>query len=210
MIVYAPPAMTPDGRSRRYATLNAVLDVSAIIFDLDGVLADSSAVVDHAWIEWGDRHGIDAELIRRTIPGKRTRDAVAVLAPASDLDAESARIIAREASLVDFVVPVPGAHALLAQLPAGRWGVATSGTDAIARSRLMQAGLPVPSVLMSAEMVARGKPDPEVYVRAAAALGVDPAACLVFEDAPSGGHGRGCDGGRCFDLGRPRLAAGPL
>jgi sugar-phosphatase len=125
-------------------------------------------------------------LIRQTIPGKRTRDAVALLAPESDFDAESAHIIAREASLVDFVVPIPGAAALLTQLPAGRWGVATSGTYSIARSRLVQAGLPVPGVLISAEMVRRGKPDPEVYARAAAALGVDAGACLVFEDAPSG------------------------
>jgi mannitol-1-/sugar-/sorbitol-6-phosphatase len=71
-------------------------------------------------------------------------------------------------------------------LPAGRWGVATSGTDTIARSRLAQVGLPVPHVLITAEMVRHGKPDPEVYTRAAAALGVDPGACLVFEDAPSG------------------------
>jgi sugar-phosphatase len=171
---------------RRDATLNAVLEVSAIIFDLDGVLADSSAVVDQAWIEWGDRLGLDARLILQTIPGKRTRDAIALLAPGCDVDAEAARIIAREQSLVDLVVPIPGAQELLAQLPPGRWGVATSGIEAIARARLAHAGLPVPEVLISAEMVARGKPDPEVYALAAAALGVDPAACLVFEDAPSG------------------------
>jgi sugar-phosphatase len=166
--------------------LNAVLETSAIIFDLDGVLADSSVVVDHAWIEWGDRHGIDPGLIRQTIPGKRTRDSIALLAPESDVEAEAARITAREQSLVDFVTPIRGAGALLAQLPAGSWGVATSGTDAIARSRLAHAGLPVPDVLISADMVRRGKPDPEVYLRAAAGLGVDATACMVFEDAPSG------------------------
>jgi sugar-phosphatase len=73
---------------------------------------------------------------------------------------------------VDLVVPIPGAKAPLARLPAGRWGVATSGTDSVARSRLAHAGLPVPDVLISAEMVRHGKPDP--------------AACVVFEDAPSG------------------------
>lgn len=163
-----------------------MLEVSAIVFDLDGVLADSSAVVDQAWIEWGGRHGIDAKHILEAIPGKRTRDAIALLAPASDIDAEAARIIAREQSLVGLVVPVPGARELVAQLPPGRWGVATSGTDAIARGRLAHTGLPIPDVLITAEMVTRGKPDPEVYLRAAAALGFDPAACLVFEDSPSG------------------------
>jgi sugar-phosphatase len=129
-MILSQAAMKVVNLTRRDATLNAVLEVSAIIFDLDGVLADSSAVVDHAWIEWGDRHGIDAGLIRRTIPGKRNRDAVTLLAPTSDIDGEAARI--------------PGASTLLAQLPAGRWGVATSGTDAIARSRLAHAGLPLP------------------------------------------------------------------
>jgi sugar-phosphatase len=180
------PAMTRRAGRKRYATLNAVFEVSAIIFDLDGVLADSSAVVDAAWIEWGDRHGIDAELILQTIPGKRTRDAVALLAPGSDVAAEAAAIVAREQSLVGLVVPIPGAQELVARMPPGRWAVATSGTDAIARGRLAQAGLPVPEVLISAEKVTRGKPDPEVYERAAAGLGFDPAACLVFEDAPSG------------------------
>jgi len=149
-------------------------------------LVDSSAVVDQAWIEWGDRLGIDARLIMQTIPGKRTRDAIALLAPQSDIDAEAARIVAREQSLVGLVVPVRGARELLARLPPGCWGVATSGTDAIARGRLAHAGLPIPEVLIGAEMVTRGKPDPEVYVRAAAGIGFDPAACLVFEDAPSG------------------------
>jgi sugar-phosphatase len=179
-------AMKSREPRRTYATLNAVLEVSAIIFDLDGVLADSSAIVDQAWVEWGDRHGVDANLILQTIPGKRTRDAIALLAPESDIDAEAARIVAREQSLVGMVTPIPGAQELLAQLPPGRWGVATSGTDAIARGRLAHTGLPIPEVLISAEMVTRGKPDPEVYARAAAALGFDAAACLVFEDAPSG------------------------
>src|SRR5450755_2333326 len=178
--------MTLCAAARSSAALRAVIEVSAIIFDLDGVLADSSAVVDHAWAEWGNRQGIDAELIRRSIPGKRTRDAIQMLAPHSDFEAEAARIIAREESLVGLCVPIPGARELLSGLPAGRWGVATSGTDTIARSRLAQVGLPVPHVLITAEMVRHGKPDPEVYTRAAAALGVDPGACLVFEDAPSG------------------------
>jgi len=184
----SPPSLTMERRSavRRYATLNAVLEVSAIIFDLDGVLVDSSAVVDQSWVEWGDRLGIDARSILQTIPGKRTRDAIALLAPECDIDAEAARIVAREQSLVDLVVPIPGARELLARLQTGRWGVATSGTGEIARGRLAHAGLPIPEVLISAEMVMHGKPDPEVYERAAAGLGFDPAACLVFEDAPSG------------------------
>ncbi len=162
------------------------LETSAVIFDLDGVLVDSSAVVDQTWIEWSKRHGLDAGMVLRTIPGKRTRDAVLLLAPDSDIDAETARIMAREESLVELAVPIPGAAALLAQLPAGRWGIATSGTNPIARSRLAHAGLDAPEVFITAEMVSRGKPHPEVYTHAARALGFDAAQCVVFEDAPSG------------------------
>ena len=160
--------------------------VSAVIFDLDGVLVDSRAAVDAAWLEWGSHHGLDPELVLRSFPGMRTRDAIVVLAPETDADVESARIIERELALVDRVRPIPGARALIERLPAGRWGIATSGTAAIARSRLTFAGLPIPDVFITAEMVRRGKPDPEVYQQAAARLGVAAAECVVFEDAPSG------------------------
>jgi len=166
--------------------MDVELEVAAVIFDLDGVLVDSRAVVDQTWVEWSIRRGLDPELVRRTIPGKRTRDAVVLLAPDADADAEAAQLIGREQSLVKLNVAVAGAAALVAELPVGRWGIATSGTDAIARARLAQAGLPAPAAFITAEMVCRGKPDPEVYQRAAQALGVDPAACVVFEDAPSG------------------------
>lgn len=182
----ARPPMTSRRTERMKVTLDVVLSAMAVIFDLDGVLVDSRAVVDQTWSEWALRRGLDAELVHRSIPGTRTRDAVLLLAPESDIDAEAAAIVEREKELVEHVVPVRGARSLLEQLPLGRWGIATSGTGPVARGRLAQAGMPVPDVFITAEMVAAGKPDPEVYRRAASALGVDPAACVVFEDAPSG------------------------
>ncbi len=160
--------------------------VDAVIFDLDGVLVDSRSVVDRTWVEWAARHGLEVEMVLRTIPGKRTRDAVALLLPESDADLESARIVAREAGLADQVTAIPGAAALLAALPKDRWGIATSGTETIARGRLRHAGLPSPEVFVTADMVTHGKPHPEVYRRAASALGVEASRCVVFEDAPSG------------------------
>lgn len=162
------------------------LDVAAVVFDLDGVLVDSRRAVDVAWGRWAEAHGLDSAAVLRAIPGTRTRDSVALLAPELDPDAEAAGLAASEAALADQVTAVPGAAALIARLPAGRWGIATSGTSQIARPRLMHAGLPAPHVFVTAEMVVHGKPDPEVYLRAASALGVEPAACVVFEDAPSG------------------------
>ncbi len=160
--------------------------VSAVIFDLDGVLVDSGEIVDRAWQEWAALHGLDASAVLRSIPGRRTRDAVAILAPAADVEREAAAIIARESALVDLVRPVPGARAAVARVAGSRWAIATSGTAAVARDRLRVAGFPFPDVFVTAEMVARGKPDPQAYLLAAAGLNVEPARCVVFEDAVSG------------------------
>jgi sugar-phosphatase len=75
---------------------------------------------------------------------------------------------------------------LLAALPPGSWTVVTSGTRALATGRLAHGGLPIPEQLITADDVERGKPDPQPYLAGAAALGVDPADCLVIEDAPAG------------------------
>jgi sugar-phosphatase len=160
--------------------------VQAIIFDLDGVLVDSRVAVETAWRAWSFEFAIPFEIVSATIPGRRTRDAITALAPHLDADVQSARIVAAEQHLVHTVVPIAGAAALLAALPQRRWGIATSGTASIARPRLAYAGLRAPDIFVTAEMVGRGKPDPEVYVKAAAALGLDPAQCAVFEDAPDG------------------------
>jgi len=81
---------------------------------------------------------------------------------------------------------VPGAHALLSALPADRWAVVTSGDRPVAEHRVRHVGLPVPTVMVCGDEVARGKPDPEGYLAAAAKLGIAPADCVIVEDAPSG------------------------
>lgn len=65
------------------------------------------------------------------------------------------------------------------RLPEGTWAVATSGTRRLATSRLAHGRLPLPAVLVTAEDVERGKPDPQPYLRAAEKLGVEPSQCLV-------------------------------
>ena len=64
--------------------------------------------------------------------------------------------------------------------------IATSCALPLARARLAAAGLAAPAVLVTADQVARGKPAPDPYLLAAERLGVDPADCLVLEDAPAG------------------------
>jgi sugar-phosphatase len=87
---------------------------------------------------------------------------------------------------VDGIIEVPGAGVFIASLPADRWGVVTSAVESMARDRIRSAGLPDPRVLVSADMVERGKPHPEGFLRAAELLGAAPARCVVFEDAPAG------------------------
>lgn len=158
----------------------------AIIFDLDGVLVDSSAVIERHWQEWADRHGIDMAQIRPIMHGRRAVEVMQLVAPHLDVQMETARLAEEEAADTDGLVAVEGAEQLLQTLPPGVWGVATSGTRKIALSRLGAVGLPAPGVLVTADDVKRGKPAPDAYLMAAELLGVAPEDCIVFEDAPAG------------------------
>ncbi|HEU6451829.1 MAG TPA: HAD-IA family hydrolase [Gemmatimonadaceae bacterium] len=165
------------------------LTCDALLFDLDGVLVDSTACVEDTWRRWAIRHGLDADTIVRMAHGRRALDTVRLAAPHLDnagVDAEVAALAAHEARETAGVVEVPGAAALLRDLPSRRWAVVTSGVRAVAEHRLRHVGLPVPPVLVCADEVVHGKPHPEGYLTAAARLGVSPVACLVVEDAPAG------------------------
>ena len=162
------------------------LSCSALIFDLDGVLVDSEAVVDRHWRRWALRLGLRPEDVLQTAHGRRTVEVVSELAPALDAVEEAARLEAAAGPDAEGLVVYDGAAELLRGLPPGSWAVATSAASATARSRLKAAGLPLPSVLVSADDVRRGKPDPEPFVRAAAELGVPPDRCVVVEDAEAG------------------------
>jgi sugar-phosphatase len=118
--------------------------------------------------------------------GRRTIEVVQLVAPHLDAEAEVRRIEENEAADSDGVRVMPGARALLKAIPNGRWCVVTSGTKYLAASRLRDARLPVPEILISADDVRHGKPHPEPYLKGAQGLGVNPAECLVIEDAPQG------------------------
>lgn len=165
------------------------LACEALLFDLDGVLVDSTACVESTWRGWAVRHGLDADAIVLMAHGRRAVDTMRLAAPQLDharLEAEVAALAAHEASETAGVREVPGAAALLRSLPPGRWAVVTSGVRAVAEHRLRHVGLPVPTVMVCADEVEHGKPHPEGYLAAATRLGIAPAACLVVEDAPAG------------------------
>lgn len=159
---------------------------SAILFDLDGVLCDSTRAVDREWREWAARKGVDGDAIMAIAHGVRTIEVIRRVAPHLDAELEAAAIENHEAHDQRGVVVMPGALELVRLIPDGRWGVVTSGSRLLATNRLRHCGLPVPEILVTSDDVTNGKPHPEPYLKAAAGLGFRPEECVVIEDAPAG------------------------
>jgi mannitol-1-/sugar-/sorbitol-6-phosphatase len=158
---------------------------SAILFDLDGVLLDSTRVVADQYTRWAHENGLDPDYVMEAAHGVRTVEVIRRVAPHLDAVAETKKIEDREA-VADGIVQIPGALALLNAIPSGRWAVVTSGTRFLAVSRMQKFGIPVPDIMVTADDVSNGKPDPEPYRRGAELLKTDPSKCVVFEDAPAG------------------------
>jgi mannitol-1-/sugar-/sorbitol-6-phosphatase len=163
-----------------------IFDCAAILFDLDGVLVDSTGSVTRQWRRWAEEHSIDPQKVVEIAHGVRSIEIIRKMAPHLDPQAEVARLEKREADDQEGVAVMPGAANLLKAIPEGRWCVVTSGTRYLATARLKLANLPTPKVLISADDVSKGKPDPEPYLTGAKLLDVNPAQCLVIEDAPAG------------------------
>jgi sugar-phosphatase len=162
------------------------LSCRAILFDLDGVLADSRRVVEGVWKKWGALKGIDPAPFLAIAHGRRTSEILRAVAPHLDIAAETARLDRMEEFETEGLVPIPGARDFVASLPDGRWGVVTSGHRKCAEFRLRHVGIRIPRVFITGDMVKRGKPDPEGYLTGAERLGFPPADVVVFEDAPPG------------------------
>jgi mannitol-1-/sugar-/sorbitol-6-phosphatase len=162
------------------------LRCQGFLFDLDGVLVDSRAVVERTWRRWAHRHHIDPERFIRIAHGRRARDTLRDIDPRLATDAEVAWLDAAELTDVDGLRAVPGAKQLLSRLPPAAWGVVTSCNRGLAELRLDAGGLPRPAVFVVSEDVKVGKPAPDGYRLGAKRLGLDPSVCIVFEDAPAG------------------------
>ncbi|MCW0212264.1 MAG: HAD-IA family hydrolase [Pseudonocardia sp.] len=162
--------------------------VRAVLFDMDGTLVDSDAAVDRSWRTWAAEYGADAERAILLGHGRPSGDTIREVRP--DLDeAQTRRAAARQLELqytdLADVVAAPGAHRLLAALRLP-WAIVTSADLRLTTARLDAAGITPPEVVITSEDIVRGKPDPDGYLQAAAALGVRPEDCLVVEDAAAG------------------------
>lgn len=159
---------------------------SAILLDLDGVLVDSTGSVERHWRIWARKRGIDEEQVVAIAHGVRAIEVIRRVAPQLDAEAELRRLEKEESDDHHLLVAMPGAIDLVHSIPAGRWGVVTSGSRHLAAERLRMVGVPDPPVMVTADDVTNGKPHPEPYLKGAQLLGAKPEDCLVIEDAPAG------------------------
>ena len=164
-----------------------IIDCRAILFDMDGTLVDSSLVIERAWIWWANSRGVPLAPVLEVQQGRPNREVLRQFAPqGTDIEAESIAFRQFEEADTDGIVALPGVRQAIAAAGEGLWGIVTSADRSLAEVRLRATGIPIPDIFVTADMITRGKPDPECYLLGANALGVPPADCLAFEDAPAG------------------------
>lgn len=159
---------------------------AALLFDLDGVLINSTPAVERVWRKWAAEHGFDPDEVVARAHGRPSLTTVREYLPNADHEAENREVERRELEDLEGVIPLPGALALLNSLPAERWTIVTSCTRPLAQTRIRAAGLPLPRKLITSNDITHGKPHPEPYQKAASLLGVPIAECVVLEDVPAG------------------------
>jgi len=180
-----------DGAARAVPLLLCLVMVEiscrGLLFDLDGVLVDSTPAVARVWTKWAIGHGFDPEETVRNAHWRPSLSTVKELLPnAVDPVLENEVIVRGEIEDTEGVVALPGVCDFLRSVPKRRWALVTSCVRPLAQVRLSAAGIPIPEKMITADDVERGKPDPEPYLKGAALLGVPASECVVFEDAPAG------------------------
>jgi mannitol-1-/sugar-/sorbitol-6-phosphatase len=167
----------------------SVFTPRALLLDMDGTIVDSSAVVERCWSRWALRQGLEPAAVLDVVHGRQGHASMALLLPDRPMEqnlAENAQLLAEETADLDGIRPIPGAPAFLAALAGRPHALVTSAGEGLALARMGAAGLPLPPVMVTAERVGAGKPDPEGFLKGAAELGFAPAECLVFEDTGVG------------------------
>ncbi|MEV0072242.1 MULTISPECIES: HAD-IA family hydrolase [unclassified Amycolatopsis] len=162
-----------------------ILECRAVLFDVDGVLVDSTASGERSWTRWAREHGLDPAVVLDGVHGRRSTETVRMHLPEAQADEGLRRIDELEIGDAGTTVAIPGAAELLASV-AGNWAVVTSASRPLLEARLAAAGLPLAPVVVTAADVSRGKPDPEGYLLGARRVGVPIGECAIFEDSGNG------------------------
>ncbi|MEW1903412.1 HAD-IA family hydrolase [Streptomyces sp. NPDC056488] len=190
------------------ATTPATLTARALLLDMDGTLVNSDAVVERCWRRWAERQGLDGDAVLQVVHGRQGYATMAVLLPDRPMEqnhADNRVMLAEETADLDGVVPVPGAPAFMAAITDLPHALVTSADEALAQARMGAAALRVPETRVTAEGVGASKPDPEGFLKGAAALGFAPEDCVVFEDSEAGIQAGRAAGMRVVGVG-PRAA----
>jgi sugar-phosphatase len=177
-----------------------LIQCGAVLFDMDGVLVDSTPAVERVWTGWALEHGLVPDEVVRRAHGRPSLATIIELLPHGDHDAENLEVERREIQDVADVVALPGALQLLRSIPPQRWAIVTSASRPLAKVRLRAAGLPIPEHLVTSNDIQRGKPFPDPYLKGAEILGVAPRDCVVAEDAASGVRSGKAAGARVLGL----------
>ncbi|MGA2100557.1 MAG: HAD family hydrolase [Candidatus Sulfotelmatobacter sp.] len=162
------------------------IQCAALLFDMDGVLINSTPAVARVWRRWAIEHGFNPDEVVARAHGRPSLTTVREYLPNADHEAENREVERREIEDLEGVVPLPGALDLLASLPPDRWTIVTSCTRPLAEVRIKAAGLPLPKKLITSNDITHGKPHPEPYLKGASILGFPAANCIVLEDVPAG------------------------
>ena len=163
-----------------------IIDCGAILFDLDGVLLDSTNCIKRHWQEWAEKHELDLKTVLVNAHGVRTIETIQRVAPNLDAEKEAAEFTAHEIIDTEGVDIIPGAKELLAELEIDKWAVVTSGGFDLVQARLKKAGLPMLKHIITSDDVTQGKPSPQPYLLGAKKLNLAVEQCVVIEDAPIG------------------------
>lgn len=174
------------------------INCSAILFDMDGVLLDSTPAVERHWREWAEKHGLEYADVIAVAHGTPSRETIKRMAPHLDHEKEAAAYEQYECEDLVGVFPIDGAALFTSNLPTEKWAIVTSCGHKLALARLSHVNLSTPKILISADHVQQGKPHPEGYLAAAQKLGLSPQECLVVEDSPNGLKAALAAGMRCL------------
>jgi mannitol-1-/sugar-/sorbitol-6-phosphatase len=187
--------MRHSARRKTLKQISEIIDCVGVLFDMDGVLLDSTPAVARVWYQWALERGFDPDEVVRAAHGRPSISTIRDYLPGSDYETENREVERRELADLEGVVPWPGAVELLKSLPLDRWGIVTSCTRPLAEARLRAGGLPRPKCFVSSDDIRSGKPAPDPYLTGAKFLGLNPADCIVVEDVPAGvrsGRAAGC------------------
>ena len=173
-------------RSPSATIREVILHARAILFDMDGTLVDSSAIIRRAWRWWAARHCIPVDPILAVEKGRPNREIMTQFTRGLDLDTEGDLFLRFEENDIEGLEALPGAAEAVRNAASGPWAIVTSAHRSLAEIRLRAASIPLPEIFITADEITRDKPDPQCFLLAAGALKVAPAECLVFEDSPAG------------------------